>query len=220
MGLAGISKSQVSKLCKDIDERVNAFLERPIDGEWPYLWLDATYLKVGDGGRIVELLRNVGDGRGQAASGCWLTASMPSMNFTPVISFGNWLWPSTADCEEQPLPPYHGSVLALDADTGRLWWVFRPREADPNKCDFDFGASPNLIAVAEKRYVGIGGKDGTYYLLDRLTGRPRWTTRVVFGGGAGGFFGGAAFDGLHVFSATAFGDGNVNTQTGLCDPVP
>src|SRR5438045_836756 len=41
-----------------------------------------------------ELLRNVGDGRGQAASGCWLTASMPSMNFTPVISFGNWLWPS------------------------------------------------------------------------------------------------------------------------------
>ena len=36
-----------------------------------------------------ELLRNVGDGRVQAASGCWLTASMPSMNFMPVISFGN-----------------------------------------------------------------------------------------------------------------------------------
>ena len=55
MGLSGISKSQVSKLCKDIDERVNAFLERPIDGEWPYLWLDATYLKVRDGGRIVSV---------------------------------------------------------------------------------------------------------------------------------------------------------------------
>jgi putative transposase len=41
MGLSGISKSQVSKLCKDIDERVNAFLDRPLDGEWPYLWLDA-----------------------------------------------------------------------------------------------------------------------------------------------------------------------------------
>ena len=54
MGLAGISKSQVSKLCKDIDERVNAFLDRPIGGEWPYLWLDATYLKVRDGGRIVS----------------------------------------------------------------------------------------------------------------------------------------------------------------------
>ena len=53
MGLFGISKSQVSKLCKDIDERVNAFLDRPLEGEWPYLWLDATYLKVRDGGRIV-----------------------------------------------------------------------------------------------------------------------------------------------------------------------
>jgi hypothetical protein len=55
MGLAGISKSQVSKLCKDIDERVNAFLERPIEGEWRYLWLDATYLKQREGGRIVSV---------------------------------------------------------------------------------------------------------------------------------------------------------------------
>src|SRR5262245_36748869 len=55
MGLSDISKSQVSKLCKDIDERVNAFLDRPLDGEWPYLWLDATYLKVRDGGRIVSV---------------------------------------------------------------------------------------------------------------------------------------------------------------------
>ena len=52
MGLSGISKSTVSKLCKDIDERVNAFLERPLAGEWPYLWLDATYLKQREGGEI------------------------------------------------------------------------------------------------------------------------------------------------------------------------
>jgi putative transposase len=55
MGLSGISKSQVSKLCKDIDERVNAFLNRPLEGDWPYLWLDATYLKVREGGRIVTV---------------------------------------------------------------------------------------------------------------------------------------------------------------------
>src|ERR1700741_760999 len=55
MGLSGISKSQVSKLCKDIEERVHAFLDRPLAGEWPYLWLDATYLKVRDGGRIVSV---------------------------------------------------------------------------------------------------------------------------------------------------------------------
>jgi transposase-like protein len=55
MGLSGISKSTVSKLCKDIDDRVNAFLERPLAGDWPYLWLDATYLKQREGGRIVSV---------------------------------------------------------------------------------------------------------------------------------------------------------------------
>jgi transposase-like protein len=55
MGLSGISKSTVSKLCKDIDDRVNAFLDRPLTGDWPYLWLDATYLKQREGGRIVDV---------------------------------------------------------------------------------------------------------------------------------------------------------------------
>jgi len=55
MGLSGISKSQVSKLCKEIDERVGAFLKRSLEGDWPYLWLDATYLKVREGGRIVSV---------------------------------------------------------------------------------------------------------------------------------------------------------------------
>src|SRR5215216_7958216 len=55
MGLTGISKSSVSKLCKDIDERVTSFLQRPLAGEWPYLWLDATYLKVREGGRVVSV---------------------------------------------------------------------------------------------------------------------------------------------------------------------
>ena len=55
MGLSGISKSTVSKLCKDIDERVGEFLNRPLTGEWPYVWLDATYLKQRQGGRIVSV---------------------------------------------------------------------------------------------------------------------------------------------------------------------
>lgn len=54
MGASGVSKSQVSRLVEEIDERVNAFLARPIEGEWPYLWIDATYLKVREGGRIVS----------------------------------------------------------------------------------------------------------------------------------------------------------------------
>src|SRR3954464_9718818 len=55
MGMTGISKSQVSRLCEDIDHRVKAFLDRPIEGDWPYLWIDATYVKVRQNGRIVSV---------------------------------------------------------------------------------------------------------------------------------------------------------------------
>jgi putative transposase len=55
LGMSGISKSQVSRLCVEIDERVNAFLTRAIEGDWPYLWIDATYVKVREAGRIVSV---------------------------------------------------------------------------------------------------------------------------------------------------------------------
>jgi transposase-like protein len=55
MGMTGISKSQVSRLCEDIDGRVKAFLDRPIEGDWPYVWVDATYVKVRQAGRIVSV---------------------------------------------------------------------------------------------------------------------------------------------------------------------
>src|SRR5689334_14680985 len=68
MGMSGISKSQVSRLCGEIDERVNTFLNRPLEGDWPYVWLDATYLKVRQAGRIVSVAVIIavgvnGDGR-------------------------------------------------------------------------------------------------------------------------------------------------------------
>ena len=55
MGMTGISKSQVSRLCEEIDGRVKAFLDRPIEGDWPYLWLDATYVKVRQNSRVVSV---------------------------------------------------------------------------------------------------------------------------------------------------------------------
>ena len=55
LGMDGISKSQVSRLCEELDERVTTFLERPIEGDWPYLWIDATYVKVRQNGRIVSV---------------------------------------------------------------------------------------------------------------------------------------------------------------------
>ena len=68
LGMTGISKSQVSRLCAEIDDKVRTFLDRPLEGEWPYLWLDATYLKVRQNGRIVSVAAIIavgvnGDGR-------------------------------------------------------------------------------------------------------------------------------------------------------------
>jgi putative transposase len=68
MGMTGISKSQVSRLCGEIDGKIAAFLDRPLEGEWPYIWLDATYLKARRDGRIVSVAVIVavgvnGDGR-------------------------------------------------------------------------------------------------------------------------------------------------------------
>jgi len=58
MGMSGISKSQVSRLCEEIDEKVKAFLERPIVGEWPYLWIDATDPKVRVAAVLLSLSRS------------------------------------------------------------------------------------------------------------------------------------------------------------------
>jgi putative transposase len=55
MGMSGVSKSQVSRLCAELDERVGAFLNRQIEGDWPYLWIDATYVKTREAGRIVSV---------------------------------------------------------------------------------------------------------------------------------------------------------------------
>jgi len=68
MGGTGVSRSQVSRLCEEIDGKVKAFLDRPIEGDWPYLWIDATYVKQRDAGRIVSAAVIVavgvnGDGR-------------------------------------------------------------------------------------------------------------------------------------------------------------
>jgi putative transposase len=55
MGMDGISKSQVSRLCEEIDDKVKAFLDRPLEGDWPYVWIDATYVKTRQDGRIVSV---------------------------------------------------------------------------------------------------------------------------------------------------------------------
>ncbi len=54
LGLRGISKSQVSRLCEELDAEVERFRARRLDGPYPYVWLDATFVKVRDDGRVVS----------------------------------------------------------------------------------------------------------------------------------------------------------------------
>jgi outer membrane protein assembly factor BamB len=126
----------------------------------------------------------------------------------------------TANCQSGAQPPYHEAVIALEAQTGTPRWVFQPRQTDT--CDFDFGATPNVLDLGPQLYVGIGGKDGTYYVLERLTENPAgalvWATNVVFGGMSGGFIGTAAFDGAQIVGATGVGDLNATNPSSVCDP--
>jgi transposase-like protein len=61
-GISGISKSQVSRLCAEIDDKINDFLNRPLEGDWPYVWLDATYMKVREAGRIISVAVTIATG--------------------------------------------------------------------------------------------------------------------------------------------------------------
>jgi putative transposase len=63
LGIAGISRSEVSRMCAALDAEVNAFRARPLaDIAYPYVWLDATYLKVREGGRVVSMAALVATG--------------------------------------------------------------------------------------------------------------------------------------------------------------
>ncbi len=112
-----------------------------------------------------------------------------------------------------PMPPYDEAIFALTFD-GDPAWVWRPRQVDNH--DLAFGGVPNLftaeIGGAAREVVGVGNKDGTYYLLDRdgvneMSGRvePYWSTKVVPGGAIGGVIASAAAGEGRVYFGTAIG---------------
>ena len=55
LGLGGISKSEVSRVCAELDKEIRSFLTRPLTGRYPYVWLDAMYVKVREEGRVVNM---------------------------------------------------------------------------------------------------------------------------------------------------------------------
>ena len=114
-----------------------------------------------------------------------------------------------------PMPQYDEALVALHYD-GTPAWSWRPREVDND--DLAFGSAPNLFVAkiknVDREVVGIGGKDGSYYLLDRaganeITGKiePYWTRHYVAGSGIGGTTGTAAVVGDRIFLTTAINEG-------------
>ena len=122
-----------------------------------------------------------------------------------------------------PMPPYDEAIFAVNTD-GTAAWRWRPREVD--NLDLDFGAVPNLFTIdaggTPRDVVGVGGKDGTYYVIDRdgvnvengvhwddadPSGLPYWRRNVVPGGNDGGIIATAAVDEANgrIFFSTAPG---------------
>ena len=126
-----------------------------------------------------------------------------------------------ADCQFANPPPLSETVIALRVRDGHLAWTYRPARQDI-RCDLDFGATANagVTAAGTTTFLGVGGKDGTYYSVDPRRGVQRWRTNVVFGGFSGGFIGTTAYDGQHVYGSTALGDFGRFERSGavLCDP--
>jgi outer membrane protein assembly factor BamB len=113
---------------------------------------------------------------------------------------------SVSDCDFAN-PVLHEKTLAVDVESGKIHWIFDPGRDDPN-CDWDFGATANYGTVASdgSAFLGVGGKDGTYYRIDPDRGTLVWRRNLVFGGFSGGFIGSTAFDGVRAYGATALGD--------------
>lgn len=165
---------------------------------------------------------NTGKILDNGCAGVWASPTLDESR--GLVSFG------VSDCNDQGIPPYAERVVALHATTGKVAWVFTPPRLqgvaagqDP-PCDFDFGATPNLgsdPSTGKLDFLGIGGKDGTYYRLDPGTGRMVWQNNVVFGGLSGGFVGTTAYDGHQAYGATGIGDfGSASTCTHDSRDIP
>jgi polyvinyl alcohol dehydrogenase (cytochrome) len=154
-------------------------------------------------GRLLWRLETNVDARGRVLNnGCGGVWSSPTI----IRSLGLAVF-DVADCEFFNRYPFDEKVFAVRIATGKLAWVFDPGRADDG-CDWDFGATANLGLGSRGRptFLGVGGKDGTYYSIDPRTGKLRWKRNVVFGGFSGGFIATAAYDGKRVYGTTAVGD--------------
>lgn len=142
--------------------------------------------------------------RGHGCGGVW---SSPTLDVRRER-----LYVATANCKADPSAwtQHVEAVTAVDAGTGRPVWSFQPHE--PNRNDWDFGATPNLfVDPAGRQVLGVGSKDGAYYALRPGDGKLLWRTQAAEPGDAGedfsvgGFIGSPAVWEGRIYGGTAIG---------------
>jgi polyvinyl alcohol dehydrogenase (cytochrome) len=142
--------------------------------------------------------------RGKPASGCTGVWSSPSVDTARKLVFAG-----TANCTTSPTGwgKYSEAIVAVALDTGAPKWSFQPR--GPSNLDFDFAGAPNLFSIGTRDLVGLGGKDGVYYALDRESGKLVWKVTAskprvqARNFSTGGFIGATAVAGGTVVGGTA-----------------
>lgn len=100
-----MSKSEVSRICKELDDVVMAFKERPLEGQFPYVWLDATFPKVRKGGRVRSMALVVAIGIRKTGDREVLGFDLGMSEYARfgVSFYGNWSPAKIVKGEQLPL---------------------------------------------------------------------------------------------------------------------
>ena len=141
-------------------------------------------------------------------TGCVDVWASPSVDVERGLVFAG-----TGNCPSSPegWGDYTEAIFALDLETGEPAWSYQPHE--PNNDDLDFAGSPNLFSIGDRDVVGLGNKDGHYYVVDRETGEEVWQAEAAEPGlerpgsnfSTGGFIGGTAVSDGVVVGGTGVG---------------
>lgn len=143
-----------------------------------------------------------------AATGCVDVWSSPSVDVDRGLVFAG-----TGNCPSSPegWGDHTEAIFAVDLATGEPRWTYQPHE--PNNDDLDFAGAPNLFTIGDRAVVGLGNKDGRYYVVDRQTGEEVWQVEATEPGlerpgsnfSTGGFIGGTAVSDGIVAGGTGVG---------------
>jgi polyvinyl alcohol dehydrogenase (cytochrome) len=165
-------------------------------------------LDVDSGALLWNFDPDVEGGESADGTGCVDVWSSPSVDEERGLVFA-----ATGNCPTSPdgWGDYTEAIFALDLETGEPAWSYQPHE--PNNDDLDFAGSPNLFTIDGRDVVGLGNKDGHYYVVDRATGEEVWQVEATQPGleqegsnfSTGGFIGGTAVSDGMVVGGTGVG---------------